>query len=118
MELIFSIYFAGSLYLLSFFVWGALNLSTTLAGRRAVQLWGSIVAYSALLTAARCGMHLAFTVGKNNWKSESRIGYVLFLLGFQPASSAWHYILVSQSIRDRPIALPPKLQKGPTVQTE
>ena len=88
---------AGIIFLLAFFIWGSLNLSSTLAGRRAVWLWGSIIAYSALLTSARVGMYLAFTVGRLYWPSQSKAGYILLLLGFSPATNNWQYVLVGFS---------------------
>ena len=85
---------AGVVYLLAFFAWGALNLGNRLFGRLALWLWSSVVAYSALLTCARSGMHLAFTLGRTEWSADSRTGQILSLLGFTAAGSGWQYVLV------------------------
>ena len=89
--------FAGAAYLLAFFAWGALNLGNKLFGRCALTLWSSVVAFSALLTFARCGMHLAFAIGKTHWEEDSKTGQILMLLGFTAASNGWQYVLVCKS---------------------
>ena len=86
--------FAGVVYLLAFFAWGALNLGNRLFGRCALWLWSIVVAYSALLIAARCGMHLAYTIGRTHWSEESLVGQILSLLGFTAAENGWQYVLV------------------------
>jgi hypothetical protein len=85
---------AGALFLLAFFVWGSLNLGSTSAGKRAAGLWGSVVAYSAVLTAARSGVQLAFAVGKSSWVGGGLSEEILGLIGFAKAPNALQIILV------------------------
>lgn len=87
---------------MAFFVWGSLNLASTSAGKSAAGLWGSVVAYSAVLTAARCGVQLAFAVGKSSWAGGGLSEEILSLIGFADAPNALQVILVFSLPSSRP----------------
>ena len=85
---------AGAIYLLAFFVWGSQDLGATSAGKRAAGLWGSVAAYSTALSVARCGVQLAFAVGKPEWASVGLSHEILALIGLARAPDALGIILV------------------------
>ena len=85
---------AGAVFLLAFFVWGSQNLGATSAGKRAAGLWGSVAAYSAMLSVARCGVQLAFAVGKPAWAGGGLSHEILELIGLARAPDALGIILV------------------------
>jgi len=75
-------------------VWGSLNLGSSSPGKHATGLWGTVAAYSAVLSVARCGVHLAFAVGKPRWAGGGLSKEILELLGLARAPYALQIILV------------------------
>lgn len=86
---------AGLIFLVAFFVWGSLNLgSSSAAGKRAKGLWGTVVAYAAIIAAAQIGFQLATGLDGIAWATGKEAARLLTLFGFKKSDDFIELTLV------------------------
>lgn len=89
--------FAGYVFLLAFFVWGSLNLGkATPTGKRGKGLWGTVVGYATVVTAAQVGVQLAFVLAEGDWATKEPVKQWLALAGFRKGSGPLQIALVKR----------------------